>query len=238
MLPAKQIEKILSGFIRVSAFTANGTSDTVTTPITSALSTAGDGGVSVPLQVSSSVAVVGVVTATGKNLVALYDATTKSKIDDGDGNEVYARLTESGGAYTLTYYSLVAGTETSYSFASDTSIDFEFIYRFDFGRTPADFAVATAQRNVSDDPASGGALTAQMIEPIACTATNTLDDLSETPTAATSVILFVNGVAINAFGGGSAAFSISGVAITWSASNAGFALATTDKVLAVYPYAV
>lgn len=237
-IPAKQIEKILAAFVRVSAFTANGTSDTVTTPITSALSTAGNGGASVPLQVSSGVTVVGVVTASGKNLVALYDATTKLKLTDGSDNEVYARLTESGGAYTLTYYSLVAGTETSYSFASDTSIDFEFIYRFDFDRLPSDAIATTQQRNVSDDPASGGASTAQMIEVIACTSTNTLDDLSETPTATTSVILYVNGVAINAFGGGSAAFSISGVAITWSASNAGFALATTDKVLAVYPYAV
>lgn len=238
MVPAKQLIKVLAGFIRISAFTANGTSDTVTTPITSALSTAGNGGVSVPLQVSSGVTVVGVVTASGKNLAALYDATTKLKIKDGDDNEVYARLTESGGVYTITYYSLVAGTETSYSFASDTSIDFEFIYRFDFDRVPADFAVTTAQRNVSDDPATGGAATPQMIEVIACTATNTLDDLTQTPTAGTSVILYVNGVAVDGFGGGSAAFSISGAAITWSASNAGFALATTDRIVAVYPYAV
>ena len=37
-----------------------------------------------------------------------------------------------------------------------------------------------------------------------------------------------------AFGGGAAAFSVSGTTITWSASNAGYSLQTTDNVIAFY----
>lgn len=233
LIQSKQVNKILEACIRVSAFTADGASDVVTTPITTALSTAGNGGVSVPLQVSSSVTTVGVVTASNLNRIEIYNATTKAKISDGSGNEVYGRLTESGGVYTLTYYSLVSGSETAYTSFSSQSIDFEFIYRFDFERLPSSAAVGVKQRNVSDDPNASAGSTV-VVEQLTVSGTNTIANLSYTPTAATNVILFVNGVAVNAFGGASAPFSISGVAITWDAGDAGYSVETTDQVIAHY----
>lgn len=225
----KNITATFAGYVRVNAFTADGASDVATTAITAALSTAGRGGVSVPLQVSASEEGAGII-ATGNNRIEIYDAGTEAKIRDTGGNEIYARLTHSTGVYTVTYYSLVAGVETAYTAFSTRSIDFEFPYRFDMARLPSDFAIAVRARNVTDDPA-GGAVS--FCEQLTVTGTNTLSNLTKTPTSSTNIILFVNGESVDAFGSGSAAFSVIGKAITWNAANI-FTLETTDRVIAWY----
>ncbi|MGA7934723.1 MAG: hypothetical protein WCA35_14355 [Kovacikia sp.] len=229
-VPAKQIIKVLSAPIRVSGFAAAGPDDVVTSVITTALSSAGNAGVSVPLQVSSAVTAVGIITSPPGNRTEIYNATSKDKIAHSSGNEVYGRITESGGVYTLTYYYYSdAGVETPYSFAS-TSIDFEFNYRFDFDRLPAEAIVAIKTRNIADDPtvSSGGVYTEKLV----VTAQNTISDLAKTPTTSGNVLLFINGIVYDTFS--TAPFSISGKAITWSASNAGFSVETTDRVVAHY----
>lgn len=231
-IQSKQIEHIQSAYVRVAGFSATGATGNATTAITTALGTAGRGGVAVPLQVSTGEDSVGVVTTGAHNRVELYSATSKQKISDSTGNEVYARLTQSGGVYTLTYYSLVAGTETAYTFDESTSIDFEFAYRFDFHRIPADAGIGVKQRNVDDDSDGGGGDAFQ--EQLTVTALNTLSALSKTPVSSTAVLLFINGVAYSPVGG-SAPFSVSGKTITWSSANAGFDIETTDRVVAGYP---
>lgn len=228
-LKAKQIVKILSAPIRVSAFAASSSSNVVTTAITTALSTAGSGGVSVPLQISTGESVIGVITSSSSNRVEIYDTTTKDKLQDADANEVYARLTQSAGVYTLSYYSLVGGTETSYTFPSSTNIDFEFNYRFDFDRYPADAAISIGTRNISQDPRSSGG--SPFSELVTVTAQNTLANLTKPPVVSSTIALFVNGEAFDSFSG---AFSLSGQALTWSSSNAGMVLDTTDRVVARY----
>lgn len=231
MVKAKQIEKNLSAYVRVGAFSATGTDDVVTTPITTALNTAGDGGVSVPLQPSTAVGTIGVITTSPNNRVEIYNATTKEKINDASGDEVYGRLTHSGGVYTLSYFTLPSsGTETAYNFASSTSIDFEFSYRFDFGRYPTDGAIAVRARNVSDDPAAGGGRT--VVEQLTVTGQNAIANLTFTPTTTANVLLIVNRAVYETLG--TAAFSVSGRTITWSAANAGFNIETTDRVIASY----
>ena len=107
LFKAKQISKLLAAQIRVAGFAASGSSNVVTTPITSALSTAGDGGISVPLQVSASSGL-GVVTAAPNNRIEIYDATSKAKISSA-GFEVYGRLTEAAGVIpSVTSLCLVA----------------------------------------------------------------------------------------------------------------------------------
>lgn len=223
----KHIFKLISGQVKVSGFTAVGTSNVVTTAITTALNTAGHGGSSVPLRVSTA-SVSGVITTGANNRCEVYHATTKAKIKDGSGNEVYARLTESSNVYTLTYFSLVAGVETAYTFAS-TSIDFDFGYRFEFGDLPDDFAISVTTKNVANDPSSSGSI--PFSEVLFITGTNTIDPLTKTPLGA--VKLFVNNLAYSTIES-PAPFTVSGKVITWSAVNAGFPLATTDKTYAEY----
>lgn len=232
-VPAKQIIKILAAPIRVNNFSANGSSNTVTSAITTALTTAGAGGVSVPLQVSASEGL-GVIASGANNKVEIYSSTSKDKIGSV-GEEVYGRLTEAGGVYTLSYYTLSnAGIETAYSFSSATNIDFEFNYRFDFARFPTDGAISITARNISNDPGStGGMLQREQLTP---TAQNTLPNLTKTPISASGVSLIINGIEYDSFGGGAAPFSvnISTKAVSWSAANAGFSIETTDRVIAQY----
>lgn len=68
--------------------------------------------------VSTGQTMEGVVVNTPQNIVNIFDQNGES-ILDGSGHKVYARLTNSGGptgTWTLTYYSLVGGVETPYTF--------------------------------------------------------------------------------------------------------------------------
>ena len=221
-------------YARIGAinFSASGADDVVTTAITTVLSTAGDGGVAVPLQVASAT-LIGVVTATTDNVCLIVNTATKRPVADATGNEVYGKLTEAAGVYTLTYFSLIAGTETPYTGFSATGIDFYFIYQFDAYRFPRNSGTALSGKVIQQDP-SGSAGSTNRIEKVTVTALNTLAALSFAPTATTNIILHVNGKSENAFGGGNAAFSVSGTAVTWSAANAGYALQTTMDVIAQY----
>lgn len=220
-IQASQIEKIQSTYIRVGGLSATGASTNATSALTTAVSTAGNSGVAVPLQVSASVAGVGVVTAAPLNRVEIYDATTKGKILNSSF-EVYGRLTEAAGVYVLTYFYLAAnGTETAHSFGSATSIDFEFIYRFDLHRLPADAIVALTGRNVILD-AGGTSGARQVTEQLTVTALNTLAALTFTPNTTANICLNVNGHDNYTFGGANAPFTISSKTITWNpAANAG-----------------
>lgn len=63
----------------------------------------------------------GVVVTTTYNRVVLRNINGDS-FEDGSGYEVYGRLTESAGVWTLTYYSAPAAVETPYSFVSPEDI--------------------------------------------------------------------------------------------------------------------
>jgi hypothetical protein len=233
--PLKQIEGIFAGYTQVTNFSANGSSSNITTAITTALSTAGRGGVSLPLQVSANENQMGVVTAAPSNRVELRGSTSKDKLQDANQNEIFGRVTEATGVYTLSYFVINdAGAEAAATFSTATAIDFEFVYRFDFKRLPADFAVSLVTRNVSQDVPPGAVIGKGFAELLTVTATNTVSALSKTPDLTANVQLVVNGQSVDNFGGANAPFSVSGKNITWNAVNAGYILETTDRVIARY----
>lgn len=222
LVQSKQVKKFIDAYVGVTSFTASSTSTVVTTAITTALSSAGSGSVSMPLQVASATQV-GVI-STGNNRVEIYDSATKEKLVSS-GLEVYGRLTQASGVYTLSYYVLNTGVETAVTVATD--IDFEFPYRFDFARVPSDFAISVKTKFVGEDPTGSGYSIIREIRNV--TALNTLASLSKTPLY--GVELIVNGVSELSVG---TSFSVLGKAITWNPTNAGYALETTDTVIAVY----
>lgn len=65
--------------------------------------------------------VLGVVTTAPYNRVVVRD-TDGQEFVDGSGNEVYGRLTESVGVWTLSFFVDLAGVETAYSFGSTVSM--------------------------------------------------------------------------------------------------------------------
>lgn len=228
-IKAKQVVKVVSSGVGCLNVSVTGSSFTATTAITTALSTAGAGGVSVPLQVSSDEFTMGVVATAPNNRVEVNDATSKNKFEDLQGNEVYGRLTQATSVYTLSFFTLVAGVETAYTFASATTIDFFFLYRFDFNRLPADFAFAVSIREIAQDPRSGGGV--PLSEQLTVTGTNTVSALTKTPTSVTTLKLFVNGEGYSSQNG---SFTLSGKTVTWVAGSAGISLDTTDYVVAMY----
>jgi len=234
MIPGKQITKPLSASVRINGFSASGNTGILTTALGTALSTAGEGGVSVPVQPLGGANTIGVITSGVNNRTEIYGGASKLKLTDASGNEVFGRITEAGGVYTLTYSSLIAGVETAHSMPA-AAIDIEFSYRFDFARFPADAAIAVSARNISNDPAgAGGGSGTPRGERLTVTALNTVGNLGFTPLNTANLRLFVNGQQFDTFGGAAAAFSLSGLAITWSAANAGFPLEVADRVTARY----
>lgn len=229
----KQIHATLDGYVRITSLSATGTSTNISTALSTALGTAGRNGVSVPVQVSSGTEVMGVVTA---KRVEIFDGTTKLKVSDGSlaGNdEVYGKITEAAGVYTLSYFTNEAGTETAYSFPTSTSIIPEFPYRYDFARLPPDFAISITQRNGSDDPRGGSSVNLQT-EILAVTGINVIASLTKTPNITSNVSLFVNGIQYDSLGGASASFSVASKAISWSTVNGGFSIEVGDRVVASY----
>ena len=229
-IPAKQIIKVMAASIRVVGLAVATTtaSTNVTTPITTALTTASDGA-AVPLVVSANVTTPGVITTGASARVEIYGSTSKDKILATNGEEVYARLSEASGVYTLSYFTLPnSGTETPYTFPAAANIDFEFAYRFELYQLPADAIIGMSSRNISDD--AGAASGTLFGEPIAVTATNTLAALTKTPVSQSTVQLLVNSTQQEP----GFDFTISGKAITWVPASAKFDLATTDRVYALY----
>lgn len=66
----------------------------------------------------------GVITTAPENKILLAGAASNltDSIVDSTGNIVYGRLTESAGTWTLTFYSLQGGVETSHSFSVSTNL--------------------------------------------------------------------------------------------------------------------
>lgn len=68
----------------------------------------------------------GVITSAPNNYVPIVEKTNGGEIEDGEGDRVFARLTESAGTWTLSFYTNEAGTETAHNL---TSQDIRFLYR-------------------------------------------------------------------------------------------------------------
>lgn len=78
----------------------------------------------------------GVVTDAPKNKAYLIQASDGTAPIDGSGNIVYSRITESGGTWTLSFYVLLSGVETAYSFPSDQSLQVYFTEVFNLSSVP------------------------------------------------------------------------------------------------------
>jgi hypothetical protein len=212
-----------------SVATGAANSTTVTAGLTAAAGTLGRGSTSVPVQVGSATQG-GFITSGGDNRVEIWDAATKAKLQDASGNEVYGRLTESAGAYTLSYYSAPLGVETAYAFAVTTNVSYSYTYRFEQDKLPENAFIKVPINYASNDPVAAG-LTKFRQQTLTPTAQNVLPALTTAYNSTNGVFqLVVNGITYTLADG----ISIVGTAVTWTAATTGFNLETTDKVYAYY----
>lgn len=238
LIQKKQIDWVQSAPVLVQNFTTSATnSDNVTATITTALSSAGRNGVAVPLQISTDEDTQGVIVGGDFARIEIWNAANQDKIaGDDDNNEVYGRLTESTGTYTLSYYYLTdAGVETAYTFASPTAINFSFNYRFCAYNVPADAAIGLITRQISQDP--GGNRQKMRRERLTVSATNTLSDLSVTIADPTQLELVVNGVTY--YNSTGEPVTLTGQTPGWNPTAFGagksWDVVTSDTVFAIYP---
>jgi len=115
LIKEKQIDMIRSAYVGITgvAFPAAASTD-ITTLLSTVLATASDAGTPVPMQVSPDRFTQGLVVAEPKNYVQVIDSLTKKPLGDplNEDNEVYGRITEAVGVYTISLYTLIAGVET------------------------------------------------------------------------------------------------------------------------------
>lgn len=222
-LQPKQLEDYKIGRMGVLNFTGSGLSDVVTTQLTAAA-----GADSVPVQVGA-LKVEGFITTGANNKVIVVDSAQENAIDDGLGNEVYARLTESVGVYTLSYFSIQTGVETAVTLAS-TAINFYVNYNFLFKNLPNDILVRVKATMTGEDPSSQSGRSIRN-EKLTVTGLNTLSNLAKTPID-NSLALYINGKTEQE--GASEAFTRVAKVLTWDATDAQYDLETTDDVAAHY----
>ena len=227
-----QLDFILTAPILGIGLTVTGLSVNASAAIATLLATAGRGAVSVPVQVSTSDNVIGLIT-TGVNRVTLRNSTTKDQIRSGT-EEVYGKLTQAASIYTISFFFNNAGVETAYSFSASTPVDFTVSYRFDAARLPTDALIAVSGTLLSTDlvGAGGGTPALLFTEPLTIATLNTLPPLSKTPFNANFVHLVINSATY--FSTTPApVFSISVKALTWIAAN-GFPLVVGADCVAIY----
>lgn len=105
---------VLHGYVRQAPLISGvtGSSTDVSTEMTGKFPSAGD-------------TIKGVVVLAPNNRVIIRQGSGPNINDefvDGSGNIVYARLTESAGVWTLSYFVDISGTETAYSFLSSVDV--------------------------------------------------------------------------------------------------------------------
>jgi len=230
-IDAKQVYKSLTAPVGVNGnvLAADANSMDITAPLTTALGTAGDGWVAVDVQVAPNLFDHGIVTETTRNRVLVY-ADKGDKVDDGNGNEVYGRMTEAAWVYTVSFFSMVDGVETAFS-APAATYGFEIPYQFQFHDLPTDAITSIVSKRVQEELAwSSG----KFKEAVVIATLNTIPNSSKVISDATQVTVSVNG---QDFFVGAANSPVSVTVpntIAWDASKA-FPLDTTDTVEIEYP---
>ncbi len=126
--------------------------------------TGGSKDVSTPMSgktASAGSSAVGVVVTDPYNKIVIRTTTSYDPVEDSGGNQVYGRLTESSGTWTLTFYTDIAGVETSYSSFSSASISwwYQEIYNVLSGLAPVysqffNYPSDNAREDVPDATAS------------------------------------------------------------------------------------
>lgn len=136
-ISAANLRNFNNFFAEFGSFTvtgAVGVDDVVTTQLTGKTS---GGGVSAA----------GVITSAPNNKAWVRDTSSETFLEDANGQRVYGRITESGGVWTLSYYTNEAGVETAHSLTS-TNITVYYLEVF----------TASTRPTIPSNPAQFGTL--------------------------------------------------------------------------------
>lgn len=128
----KQINNNKIGQMFISGFVAVGTSDIVT----AVLVTAADNDNVTVIPSTGTEGSLGFLVTNPLNKVKIVSDATKSLIGDLNSNEIFGRLTEVAGVYTLSYFSMQSGIEVAVTL--NQTINFFPEYNYEFKDFPFD----------------------------------------------------------------------------------------------------
>ena len=174
---------------------------------------------------------VGVYTSAPQNKVYIRLKSTGKAIEDSQHRQVFARLSFSSNVWTLTFYVIDAGSETTYDFSTDSNPEIGNDFSFRYCETVqmsnvAPTSVVNQGENIDE---LSVALHSHTEETLAVTsAGQTAFTLSAIPKDDNDVRLFVNGMLTQ----NGVDFTMSGTSLTWNDND--FTLDTTDIVIAYY----
>jgi hypothetical protein len=178
---------------------------------------------------------VGVIASAPHNKVFLRVAGTGQPIKDAtSGTSVFARLTESSGAWTLSFFKLVNGTEVAFDTTGHEIVGQMINFRYCEVRQYANYqptSIVYAGEGIDEYDASSAASHQHIQETLSiATDEQTIFTLSQTPKDGNDVALAINGIHyINGTD-----FTVSATTLTWTSVE--FSLETTDKLVADYAY--
>lgn len=227
LLQAKQVSKFLAAFIVLTnQSVASANTLNVTSALTTAVATAGNNGVSVPLNANGAYNAEGVITGSN-SIVPVYAYPSGQPIEIA-GNQVYGVITYAASVYTVSFYTLVSGTQTAATL--NQAVNLLIPYSFSFGDLPYTAILGVVNSDPGGPGGQGG--TFYYDAGVTVTGTNAVSNLTKLPINTASVVISVNGQVMR----NGTDFTVSGQAVTWSAANAGFSLATSDVIGAWYAY--
>jgi len=144
-IQAKQISRIVGGYINISTFTIpiNSSSVNIYSTLETTILTAGYKGKPIDIRISADETENGVISASPHNIV-LINLTINNRKIYSDRSEVYGKLScTEGGPYTITFYYLtIAGVETPYLFDIDTDVSLKIPYRYFLHQLPSDTIIS------------------------------------------------------------------------------------------------
>jgi hypothetical protein len=180
-------------------------------------------------------ALAGVYTTAPHNKIFLRNAATgKPLVDLENESSIFGRLTESGGTWLLSFYSLIAGVETVFDFAGDTqagaTFDFRWCESVQIG-VSVPTAIVYAGEGIDEFDASSPTAHVHIVEsPAVTTNGQTGFALAQPPKDLNDLSLSVNGVQYKI----GVDFSVLGTTVTWL--DVDFTLQTSDTLIIEYAY--
>jgi hypothetical protein len=241
---SKTINKPLGAFVTaLLELTVAGNEFNIDTLLAGALSNAGQGGISVPLQDSSNAASDN---TQGVMIYAIYGVSTSlfqadgSILEDANGNDVYVKIEKSGASYLAKFYKKDNGVESAFTLATG-NYNLSIPYMFLFGTLPADAFLRGTIQGYNHFGEGGAAATSQLktiVEVKAIVTNNVIPDLDFVPYDAAMVIINLDGWSGHSNTDFKNSIQVNNKAVDYIVANAGFQLTAGDEVFLTYQIAV
>jgi len=179
----------------------------------------------------------GTYTSPPQNKAYLRLKSTGKALEDDSQRQVFGRLTEAGSVWTLSFFVLIAGSETAFDFTGHTEVgnDFEYTYfeSIQIGNS-LPTSIVNLFENIDEINASSPLSHQHLIEVKTIVSQNTIPNLAQVPKDVNDVKIAVNEMLYVA----GTHLTVVGQVVTWDfdSGSGGFDIETTDEVIAVYEF--